>query len=188
MSLDGVTSGLKRACLENGQSVAAQSPGLNPVHKNVLALVFAKLTIQEIGRCARVCREWRVASNDNTLWKTIMKKTGHTLGADAWKAAGGQVPEEPPFMCNGQPVPWKNAFKISFYWATCPENKFKRWIETAEIDVLIPSMINGRRTTPNLLLDLFAKAPKPVGCTSIPTDFLLTYGDVPIEKSYWIRS
>ncbi len=183
MTLDGVRSGIKKICLENDQSTVTQSYSPNPIDKNVLSLVFTQLSVQEIAQCALVCKDWHVASNDQALWKRIVMSTGMVFGEGRWKAAGVNVPEEPTFMSGGKPVAWKEVFKMGPFW-----NPYQSSMPVEEMQVLIPGMINGFPTTPKLLLDLFAKILTPKGYKiEINDEFLKTYGDIPVEKSYWIR-
>lgn len=181
MSLYGVSSGIKKICLEPGQSHEPQSNGRNLIDKNVLSLVFTQLSVQEIAQSSLVCKEWHVACNDQALWKRIVMRTGMVFGEGQWRAAGVTVSEEPTFMSLGKPVAWKEVYKTGPFWSP-----YQSCMPVDEMQVLIPAMINGFPTTPQLLLQLFAKTLNPEACT-FNDEFLKTYGNIRVERSYWIR-
>src|SRR3990167_8818963 len=141
--------------------------------------ILCKMTLSDLGRCAQVCRDWRVVSDDERLWKQIVRS--QVLGKKVWEEARvGDVGEEPEYRMvpfngmDGEEIPWKEVCKMQKNPSSYLDRVNNRMIKMPEFDFLVPATINGRPTTIRHVIEVFKNARLPIGCSYINSDIEAT--------------
>ena len=89
----------------------------------------------DLGRCACVCRVWRTAAQDDTLWRPMYFSTWPDAAADA-EGGGAVTPRRAP-------GPWRHSFRVR--WVKQCEGRLRSYLDRmARVSVLQP-----RRGAPN---------------------------------------
>ena len=168
---------------------------LNHPHLRIFelwVLIFSNLDVKDLCRCEQVCREWKIVADDEGLWKQIVRS--QVLGEKVWEEAEvGDVGGEPAYRMvpfngmAGVEIPWKEVCKMHKNPSSYLDRVNKRMIKMPEFDFLVPATIKGRPTTIRHVIEVFKNARLPIGCSHIDPNIEATYGDIPIEKSYFAR-
>ena len=184
----------------NSTTQAQKESGIqwSGLHKDPLYKIFSYMDVQDLVRCAQVCKRWRTVADNEGLWAAIARS--RVLGKKVWEDNVGAVGDEPEYRMvpfngmNGEQIPWKEVCKMhkkpSSFW----ENKkfFFFWekvwmIKMPEFDFLVPATINGLPTTINNVIKVFRKAKLPISSKVSSPVILEVYGDIAVEKSYFAR-
>ena len=156
-------------------------------------IIFSNMNVSGLGRCAQVCKKWRVWADDERQWMRIVRS--QVLGKKVWEEARvGDVGDEPEYRMaafngmGGEVIPWKEVCKMHKYPSTYRDLSNKLVMtRMPEFDFLVPATINGLPTTINRVIEVFKHARLPIGCSYIDSSILARDGDVPIEESYFAR-
>jgi hypothetical protein len=163
-----------------------QDMQLEELPNDVLVRIFSQLMrVEDMCACSRVCRQWNAVIYDSKadcVWKRCALQ--NLLGKQVWEEhVCDDVGQEPRYRIAGQPVPWLEVCKIQ----RAPSLFRTENGKMVEVDILVPAIIDGQPTTINRVLEVFARANKPIGCRYIYPGFQEVYGDIPIEESYIAR-
>jgi len=149
------------------------------------AHVLARVTsVKDMGNCARVCKAWTsIIENNNDVWKVCALQK--VLGKSVWENfVGVDVGEQPCYRIDGQPIPWREACKLQREPSLFEAKKGPM----IEVDVLVPATINGKPTTINRVVEVFAHAPSPVALNKyINSEVLEQHGETPVTESRIVR-
>jgi len=171
------------------RSSVQQNPGANgtaDVSREVLYSIFLRLTsAKDMRACSLTCKQWRaiiIHPQYDALFKRIALEK--VLGKRVWEEnVVEDVGEEPRYRIGGHPIPWRDVCKLQR-----KPSPFRVLEGTMiEVDFLVPKTMDGIPTTMNRVIEVFAKAKKPIGCRNINPAILKKYGDIPIEESYLAR-
>ncbi len=149
-------------------------------NKDVMLIIFSRLDITEVGRCARVCRQWNEITKDDSIWKPRALK--NALGKRVWDNNIGTVEGEPRLKIDGRELSWKEACQI----LKAPCQFALGRVEQNQTLLLIPKTINGQQFTINYFKTLLEKASKPTRFAYITPETVAQLGNIPIEESYWV--
>jgi len=195
MSLYGIISSLGSLWRSGSRNVDVQEyKGENVINflpKDVLCLIFTRVmndNNKDLGACARVCKAWNtlISNRLDIHWKDVALR--NALGKKVWEESiAGEVGDEPPFTIEDMPIRWKDLYLMRKSRSLFSQ----RSIEECEVDYLVPKTINGQPTTFNLIARVITTAGKPIRISdsdrTMMNLFINKYGDIPIEKSYWVR-
>ena len=171
------------------RSSVQQNPGANgtaDVSREVLYSIFLRLTsAKDMRACSLTCKQWRaiiIHPQYDALFKRIALEK--VLGKRVWEEhVVEDVGEEPRYRIGGHPIPWRDVCKLQR-----KPSPFRVLEGTMiEVDFLVPKTMDGIPTTMNRVIEVFAKAKKPIGCRTINPVILEKYGDIPLEESYFAR-
>ncbi|WP_068467790.1 F-box-like domain-containing protein [Candidatus Protochlamydia phocaeensis] len=143
--------------------------------KEMTQEIFSYLNADELARCQRVNREWKVKASDEALWNALPPKIA--FGKKQWAKYFGDVGIEPPFP--------KDIHKI--LKSPCPFWPGKK-VEETHMLVLIPETINGKPLNLKTWGEL-VKAPKQGHATQykyIWDAIINEHGNQGATKSHWV--
>ncbi len=164
----------------------SQRPILKPISLNdflgedVMLIIFSRLDITGVGRCAKVCRQWNEITKHDSIWKPRALK--NALGKRVWDNNIGTVEGEPRLKIDGRELSWKEVCQI----LKAPCRFAPGRVEQNQTLLLIPKTINCQQFTINYFKTLLKKASKPTCFNFISPEIAAQIENIPIEESYLV--
>ncbi len=174
------SSSILTPATDQSQRSILEATPLTPLGEDVLWIIFSRLDITEVGRCARVCRQWNEITKCDSIWKPCALK--NALGKRVWDNNIGIVENEPRLKIDGRELSWKEACQIM----KAPCQFAPGRVEQNQTLLLIPKTINCQQFTINYFRTLLEKASKPTCFNFISPQIAAQLGNIPIEESYWV--
>ena len=148
---------------------------VNSLPKEMTHAIFSHLNAEELTRCFRVNKTWKVLASHEPLWNALSPKIA--FGKKQWAKYFGDIGIEPPLP--------KDIHKI--LKSPCPFFPGKK-VEETHMLVLIPETIDGKPLNLTTLGEL-VKAPKEGHATEyryIWDAIVKEHGNHSAAKSHWV--
>ncbi len=148
---------------------------VNVLPPELILEIFSYFKAEELARCFRVNKIWKVLASDETLWNALTPKIA--FGKKEWETYFGDVGQVPPL-----PKDIHKTLK-----SRCPFRP-EETVEKTHMLVLIPKTVNGKPLTLKTL-DELVKAPKAGHATQyryIWEKIINEHGDQATAQPHWV--